>query len=139
MKNKGFTLIEMLIVIAMVGILSTAILVALGPSRTKAKDTRIISDINQMRLIIENLYDSSKNRYTVPNMASPECTGGTGSGELDQIMQDVAKNGGSTCMISLADDGSSYAILVKLASGSWYCVDSRGVTSTGLGGGGICK
>ena len=55
-KAEGFTLIEMLVVVAIIGLLSSVILTALGPARDKAKDTRIISDINQVRSIAETLY-----------------------------------------------------------------------------------
>ena len=57
-QNKGFTLIEMLVVIAIVGILSATVLTALGPSRKKAKDSRIISDINQIRVQAEIFYSN---------------------------------------------------------------------------------
>jgi prepilin-type N-terminal cleavage/methylation domain-containing protein len=56
-KNlKGFTLVEMLIVISIIAILSGAILAGMGSSRSKARNARVVSDVNTMQLIVENTY-----------------------------------------------------------------------------------
>jgi len=60
MKNKGFTLIEMLIVIAIIGILSSVILVGLGSARAKARDSRRISDIRQIQNGLEIYYSKTQ-------------------------------------------------------------------------------
>lgn len=60
MKNKGFTLIEMLIVIAIIGILSSMILVGLGSARAKARDSRRISDIRQIQNGLEIYYSNNQ-------------------------------------------------------------------------------
>ncbi|MDO8752021.1 MAG: type II secretion system protein, partial [Candidatus Wolfebacteria bacterium] len=62
-KNEGFTLIEMMVVIAVVGILSAAVLAGLAPSRNKAKDARIVSGVQQARAVVEGLYDPFSGGY----------------------------------------------------------------------------
>ncbi|TSA46386.1 type II secretion system protein [bacterium] len=57
--EKGFTLIEMLVVVAVIGLLSSVILTALGPAKDKAKDSRIIQEVNQVRSIAETLYNGN--------------------------------------------------------------------------------
>lgn len=49
----------MLVVVAIIGLLSSVILTALGPARDKAKDSRIIQEMNQVRAIAETLYNGN--------------------------------------------------------------------------------
>lgn len=65
--SKGFTLVELLVVIAIIGTLATLLLLQLGTARAKARDTKRISDINQMRTAMEQYFDDN-GRY--PNSAS---------------------------------------------------------------------
>lgn len=60
--QKGFTLVEMLIVVAIIGLLSSTILIGLGPARAKARDTRRIADLRQIQNGLENYY-SDKSTY----------------------------------------------------------------------------
>ena len=76
--SKGFTLIEILVVIAIIGILSAIILVSLNSARTNAKDARIVSDLTQMRNSLELYYDGSTQTYDLkvvstsfPNYVGP--------------------------------------------------------------------
>ncbi len=58
-NSNGFTLIELLVVIAIIGILSSTILASLNTARTKASIARAQSDLKQIRLAIEFLYDDT--------------------------------------------------------------------------------
>ena len=55
--NKAFTLIELLVVIAIVGILSTLSVVAFNSARSKARDSRRLSDIHNLSLALEMYYN----------------------------------------------------------------------------------
>ena len=55
--NKAFTLIELLVVIAIIGVLSTLSVVALNSARSKARDSRRLSDIHNIHLALEMYYD----------------------------------------------------------------------------------
>lgn len=80
-KNKqGFTLIEMLIVVAIIAILASIILVGLGPTQSLGRDARRVSDLHEVQNGLE-LYYSAKGQY-------PIASGGawTGTGSLsDQL------------------------------------------------------
>ena len=49
-KNRGFTLIEMLIVITLIGILSGGLMLTMSAGTDKAEASRIVSDLNSMKL-----------------------------------------------------------------------------------------
>lgn len=56
-KQKGFTLIEVLIVVAIVGILASVVLVGLGPVQKRGRDARRISDLRQAQTGLELYYN----------------------------------------------------------------------------------
>ncbi|MDP2703679.1 MAG: type II secretion system protein [bacterium] len=126
-KNEGFTLIEMMVVIAVVGILSAAVLAGLAPSRNKAKDARIVSGVQQARAIAESLYDPFSGGYLA---AEPTVAGYT------SVEADVMKL--NTSGLTYSANGGSFAISASLASGGSYCVDSAGTVNNGTSGSGSC-
>ena len=60
MKNmftkKGFTLIEILIVVAIIGILASVVVVGLGPAQRKGRDSRRLSDLRSVQNALELYY-----------------------------------------------------------------------------------
>lgn len=61
-NRKGFTLIEILIVVAIIGILASIALVGLGGAREKARDSKRIAEIRQVQSALE-LYFTRCNIY----------------------------------------------------------------------------
>lgn len=51
--EKGFTLIELMVVIAIIGLLSSVVLTSLSQARIKARDARRLSDIRQVQTALE--------------------------------------------------------------------------------------
>ncbi len=63
--NRGFTLIELLVVIAIIGILSSVVLASLNSARQKGRDARRVSDLKQLQLALELMYDAQSQRYPI--------------------------------------------------------------------------
>ena len=61
-SEKGFTLIEILVVVAIIGLLSSIVMAALSTARVKARDSRRLSDILQIKKALE-LYYLNNNTY----------------------------------------------------------------------------
>jgi len=61
-KQRGFTLIEVLVVISITGLLASIVLVALKDARGKSRDTKRKSDLHQMQTALE-LYYNEHNEY----------------------------------------------------------------------------
>ena len=75
MRNwRGFTLIELLVVIAIIGLLSSIVFASLAQARQKAKDSKRLQNLLQVRNALE-LYHAKYNHYPFPVIVAPESFG----------------------------------------------------------------
>lgn len=126
-SRKGFTLIEMLIVIAIIGILASIVLVGLGPVQRRGRDARRQSDLRSTQSALE-LYFNKCGYY--PGPAAPGACAGysanntwsgmsaalTGSGiGITQIPNDPSSAGGSVTArnYEYATDGTGTTYVLK--------------------------
>ena len=111
-KQRGFTLIELLVVIAIIGILSSVVLASLNSARTKARDTKRVSDIKQIQLALEMYYDSDSKYPT----SISTLVGSSGGASLSVLPIDPRGTGNETNV----SNGYKYAVNSLTAPTSYH-------------------
>jgi len=73
-RVRGFTLIELMVVISVIGVLSSMVLAATYQARVKAHNSLVNQTVEQYRLALE-LYKSSNNTYPILADTNWHCLG----------------------------------------------------------------
>ena len=80
-KSKGFTLVELLIVVVIIGILAGMMMLSTGSATAKAEATKIVSNLRNMKAAAIMVY-ADENKWA---------TGAAGLGSLDVYLDQVTK------------------------------------------------
>ena len=144
-NKKGFTLIELMVVVAIIGLLSTLAVVALGSAREKARDSKRLSDVKQVQTALE-LYYTDNNLYPVEasavilgatnyaclNSASGLTTANCSDAYMGQVPADPLAAQDYTY---LSADGSTYEIALTLEGAmGGFAAGSATATPSGISG-----
>mgnify|MGYP001615938919 CR=1 FL=1 len=129
--KKGFTLLELLLVVAIIGILSSVILTALATARNRANDAKVKAHLSQAKAAAE-IYSEINNGYGSANVSV--VTGGTScTGVMfTDTVSGMAVYGNSTnypggTRLVCVQNLSAFAFAASLSSaGRYWCVDSTG-------------
>jgi len=122
--KKAFTLIEMLVVVAIIGILATAVIISIGPARTQARDARIRGDVEQLRNLAETYFN--QNNFSYLGFSCSTIIGGTSA---QTLCNDISTQNGGVAPQIVATQ-VNVCISAKLASGGYVCLDSTGKVTT---------
>lgn len=139
-KNKGFTLIELMMVVAIIGILAAIAVAQYQSFVSRSQATRVMGEAGALKTLIENCLLS--HRITVgPNDCDPDATGsnlisGSSQGSIaiaaDKGVPQITINGvantativatfGNGAMSTLTTPGANQLTWSRTASGSWSC------------------
>jgi len=138
-KSKGFTLMELIVVIAIIGVLASIVLTSLNTVRIKGSDASAKSALGQLRAQAEMYYDTHHN-YGV---STSECSTVAGDAMFDgDTMANIIQNLGthtSTSSITCASDSNAWAVSAVLRGGGTWCVDSTGKSASSTRNGVACN
>lgn len=115
-KNKGFTLIEILVVIAIIGLLTTVIISYIKGSKDKSRDLEVKSTISDLAVKVEQFdiapgvsdYEQAFSSLNVP----------------ETISNLANKLGLYLYQYQYFSSGSRYGIVFPLTNGKYWCVDN---------------
>ena len=142
--QQGFTLIELLVVIAIIGVLATLILIGLNAARSRARDARVESNLNQSFTVCV-LRNDSKGDYsgcTASDQSEVEEPGAIARLDTDTKRIDGvpgATSGGLTISLDAAAASSTRACVLATmnatAAGTHkkFCRDTAGNVSPSSG------
>lgn len=116
---KGFTLIELVVAITIIGLLSTIILGSLRTSRERGANSAIKQNLNSLRSEVELLYS---------NAVNPTYTGVCTDATVLKIREAADMVSGSTmvCYSTATTWAASSALKGPEGSYNYWCVDTSG-------------
>ena len=128
-KQSGFTIVELLIVIVVIGILAALVITTFSGVQQKARDTKRQTDIRALYSMLEAFYAQNGGGYPVLvdfNTASWRTTNMKG---LDEgALCDPSASATTGCALVSAPAAKSYAYQVWQTDGTTACTATTGQT-----------
>lgn len=123
MKRKGFTLIELILVVAIIGIFSAGVLAAINPSQQvqKANDSRRKTDLEMIQRALEAYY-ADNGRYPtsstneIVNNSIVVVWGSSWQPYMDTLPKDPDSN--RRYVYGVSADGQTYGLYASLERGT---------------------
>lgn len=137
-KKWGFTLIEFLIVIVVIGILATIVIVLFNNASMKARDTKRLGDIRQIQTALESYYNRNAG-YPSALTAGNSFVDANGEIYMAKIPKDPKLTESGHEYTYTANGANSYILTYTLASGAnniaagnWEAVPGDIATPAGI-------
>lgn len=126
-KNKGFTLIEILVVIGIIALLATIVIIAINPARqfAQARNTQRVANLNTiLNAIGQNMADN-KGVWTCGSVyfkaSNASTTIGTGGSDLNCLVPTYIASGIPTDPTGGTSSNTGYTISTTTANTVMVC------------------
>lgn len=136
-RTRGFTLIEILVAIAIIGILASVVLASLNSARDKGVNSAVRQNIEGIRAQAPLYYDEAGGTYEVDGDTNSVCINdaeATPKGGAHLVAAADAVNGAGA--VDCNDESEAWAAAGQYVgddSGEYYCTDSTGFAGTLMG------
>lgn len=131
-SSKGFTLIELMIVIAIIGVLTSIGIVSFSGARAKANDTKRRAELKQIQTALEAYYNDN-GKYPTTEWVNSQA-GGAWIPGLDgkylKTMPVDPKNSGCSSTVTNPRDGGSSCYAYAYYAGGWCSLSGTGYILT---------
>jgi len=121
MRTPGLTLVELMVIVAIISVLAGLVLANWGPAEKRGQDGQIISNLSQIRTEMVSCRNASVAK------SYSDCHASTTDNNVYELMQQCDNLNGDK-RATLYNGGSAYCAEIQLNSGRWRCIDS-GMTS----------
>ena len=130
-KNGGFTLVELLIVIAIIGVLAATVVVSLGSQTNEARKGSVKIGVSSIRnlatvTVVEGVKGSSVCDDIYPKVSGEKSGWDWGDGGNTQATLCLANEAGGNGEICCAGDKEKWVVWGQGDAGEVYCADSDG-------------
>lgn len=133
-ESRGFSLIELLTVVAIIGILASVTLASLSGARERGRDSKRITALAEIGLALEFYYNACGRQYPSPSPLVVERSNGCPTGTtLGSFISTIPVDPlGSTNAYEYGVSGSSYTLKAKLERNDAALIDDLDGTQNGL-------
>ncbi len=141
-KNAGFTLIELMVVISIIGVLSAIVLASMTAARNKGANAAVKADLNGVIKQAEIYFYAHSNAYGTAAPSNTDC--GVAANQVGvfadtnisaALVAAKSAEGGTALYCTMPATGTAYAVAVPLKGGGYWCVDSTGIARSATAGG----
>ena len=129
--QKGFTLVEVVIIAGLIGILTTILFASFINIRENARDKARISDIQNIRLALEDYYSICRNYPETLTSGASNCSRGTLS--FSDVLPEVPTDpntGNEYVYFAMGDSCFDYHLAAELEGGGFGLEQDQDFDST---------
>jgi len=123
--SQGFTLVEALAVIAIIGFLAAIIIVNVGNSKKQGEDTAVKSALLEVRNAAELYFNQN---YTYEDVCKKNGKDLSEDGDFGRLGDYIDLHNGEDGKIGCVATDQGFAVISSLNLGDCWCVDYHGVS-----------